>query len=815
MFLRKSAFVLLSLAFISSVASGYELSDAVEGERDLAFIDIPGSGGYGITNCTCKSDCDSHESGDPHFRTWSNEYYDFQSSCDMIHVRNSLLDLHIRTKYRGGFSAVSKLALRFTTDIMEMADDGSLALNGAPATAPFNLDGIYPVTSVVTGYGTEVTVLMSGGQSMLLTSRGRGGINIWIDAHGSDFCDSQGMAGQWTQSGFLQRDGINPVSPISPGLNKIEYGVEWEVDVLLGDPILFSTAATDNCIDPPVCDPLDPYFVTCYRRQRERKLQPLDPFVECSSFCVNPSDVNNCVFDWNVAGEAMARNNPVYTQVWQPTQRCIATSDECEARGGECVYRCNPKEDLCLEGLCGSLTDLEVLEQPDPDAPYIEGCSCAVPKSTPSTPSPAPPPTPVPTPCPPPIISNPAIAGYLPRTDAGGCLEWDLIQKEFEEIMGDESCASLELGEVYYDTGPGTYFQTIPNFNSPESTVYREYTKYYGKSNFVQNWVEKAFKMTQTNFLRGNAKFGDAFPSNTAGSGECVGFEEVIKKGTAYTGQLVNSYQLVQRAIEEVNGGCYAQANGCTAAIEAIDCAVAAYVGSLEGVDGNNDPSGDYGKGPYALGDKRCRNFRTCGPTRDKDDKDLTAAVNTQVLSLFGGASHAAWVGDAGLIEAYLRLISNKSIIPFVQGVFRYYYYLSDKESGPGTFSVLDKYVGEGGAFMFGALPKLWACSSRGAKKAEEQTKIGGGIAGVSAVDWDAVRLSFECNYRCLGITCTEVGSFYNGDASVKPGGEACNDEENGSENVCDKLQKKRKTECKLFTGKPGIKDRDKLRFTI
>jgi len=329
--------------------------------------------------------------------------------------------------------------------------------------------------------------------------------------------------------------------------------------------------------------------------------------------------------------------------------------------------------------------------------------------------------------------------------------------------------------------------------------------------------VKKAFQRTETNFVRGNAKFGDAFPNDLGdGSGECVGFEEVVKKGTAYTGQLVNSYQLVQRAIEEVNGGCYAQANGCTAAIEAIDCAVAAYVGSLEGVDGNNDPSGDYGKGPYALGDKRCRNFKTCGPTRDGDAKDLTAAVNTQVLSLFAGASHAAWVGDGKLVEVYLRLISNKSIIPLLQGILRYhYYFLSDEESGTGTFSTLDKFVGEGGAFAFGALPKLWACSSRGAKKAEEQTKIGGDIAGTSAVQYQDLRLSFECNYRCLGITCAEVGSFYNGDASPKPGATACDDVENGSEDVCDKPRGPRKAQCKLFTGKPGVKNRDKLRFTF
>jgi len=117
---------------------------------------------------------------DPHFRTWGNDYYDFQSSCDMIHVRNPLLDLHIRTKYRGGFSAVSRIALRFGSDIFELDDAGDLWVNGLPAVAPLTLDGIYPVNSVATIWGSEVTVTLSGAQSIEFTARGIFGINIYI-----------------------------------------------------------------------------------------------------------------------------------------------------------------------------------------------------------------------------------------------------------------------------------------------------------------------------------------------------------------------------------------------------------------------------------------------------------------------------------------------------------------------------------------------------------------------------------------------------------------------------------------------------------
>jgi len=320
-----------------------------------------------------------------------------------------------------------------------------------------------------------------------------------------------------------------------------------------------------------------------------------------------------------------------------------------------------------------------------------------------------------------------------------------------------------------------------------------------------------------TNYKRGNANFGDAFPTNTAGSGDCVGFEEVLKKGLSYGAQVAELLQLGQQARDEAENGCRYQRDGCELAIAAWDAAAAVYVGSLEGADGNNSPSGSYGKAPYALADKRCRNFKNCGPDLNEFTKDVTSNINTKILSLFSAGSHAAWNGDYKQLDKYIRLISNKSAVPLIQGTLRYYYRLSDEEFGAGTFSTLDKEVGEGGAFIFGVLPKLWACSSRGVKKAELQSKIGGGIAGVSAVNFQDIKLAFECNYRCLGITCEEVGELYDDDdaADPKPGAEKCDDEDNGSDTTCAKPNKDTKSKCKLFTGKPGVKNRDKLRFSF
>jgi len=149
-------------------------------------------------------------------------------------------------------------------------------------------------------------------------------------------------------------------------------------------------------------------------------------------------------------------------------------------------------------------------------------------------------------------------------------------------------------------------------------------------------------------------------------------------------------------------------------------------------------------------------------------------------------------------------------IVPFVQGVFQYAYRL-------GQGSTSDKDVAKAGTLALGALPKLWSCSQRGAKKAESELKIGGENAGTKTINFDKVRLAFECNYRCLGITCAEVGSLFDEDGNLLFA--ACNDVDNSSDKISvankTKMRGERKQKCQKFTGNPGIVDRDDYAYVV
>jgi len=415
------------------------------------------------------------------------------------------------------------------------------------------------------------------------------------------------------------------------------------------------------------------------------------------------------------------------------------------------------------------------------------------------------------------------IAGYNPRTNVTDKLEKDLIEKQLQELMIDEECNSIALAESYYRNGAGTYLQSIPTYgNGPGETIaeeYEEYRKYYNDDFFHLEWVDKAFDRGITNFPNFNANFS-FFPNDSFAAGECVGQEESVKKATGYVFTLIESIQLMQKAIDLVASGCIAQYdNTCEDAMNAWDAAAATYVGSIEGEKGKAVKSGyyngerAYGNFLFALADKRCRNYKNCGPNRDEgSSKFATSPVNAQILSLFSAGSHASYSGDSQRMSRYKRLISNKIAIPFIQGLFRYAWRLSNRTgaSSPQVdidYSVLDKEVAEAATFAFGVLPKIYACSKKGAGKVADELQIGGGVAGNGPVDFENIRLGVECNYECLGVTCNEVGSLYDGEQLPRFG--QCLDSANGSSR-CGKPRKSRKQLCKMFTGKPGIKGRNK-----
>jgi len=483
------------------------------------------------------------------------------------------------------------------------------------------------------------------------------------------------------------------------------------------------------------------------------------------------------------------------------------------------------------------------------------------------------------------------IAGYYAGENVDTYLEGDKVQKDLEDILGDKgnvvtacnpdpltpdkgSCCALGKAKDWWDSSlvtEGQYLRNMPTYPLPRSDEWNEFTAYYGCPNFHIEWVNQAFAqgLAPTGPIanvglapqcgtNGKADFYHAFINQDADEqgvwftppSNCVGFEESIKKATSFVFQFGEIMQLLQKAYDEVGGNCIAQSVSlpCFNAVAAWDAAVAVFVGSLEANGADNSSGNPAGKTLWSLAEKRCGNYFTCGVDTNSNQKGDIASVNYKIMSLFAAGRQHTFQGQASEMKQIMRLISNKLALGSIQGTMRYAWRLSGPP-GSNTLPTLtpptpgfdlgappDKETAEMGVFAMGVLPKVWACSKKAEAKLFQEIQIGGLKTKTPSpylstqrptVNFDNVKLALECNYKCLGITCEEVGSLIDGqtDAVDADGNQigtllarsvTCNDGKMGTtaNNVgCKRQRGTEKKACKKFKKKPGIVGRDTLQF--
>mmetsp|Transcript_42646 Transcript_42646/g.89488 ORF Transcript_42646/g.89488 Transcript_42646/m.89488 type:complete len:385 (+) Transcript_42646:275-1429(+) len=151
-------------------------------------------------------------------------------------------------------------------------------------------------------------------------------------------------------------------------------------------------------------------------------------------------------------------------------------------------------------------------------------------------------------------------------------------------------------------------------FTSCAGCPHYDYYDYYGIVSYANDFINSAFEGTATNFNNGNedfSRFG------------FVGRGEFIKKATV----LMNVFMHVIRQL--VNASVFCERAILEAAIDSWDEGACFYVGSLN--NANMEGALD-GKLLYELADKRCANFKTCGP--DGDQLDGSSKVNLDLMEL-------------------------------------------------------------------------------------------------------------------------------------------------------------------------------------
>jgi hypothetical protein len=304
-----------------------------------------------------------------------------------------------------------------------------------------------------------------------------------------------------------------------------------------------------------------------------------------------------------------------------------------------------------------------------------------------------------------------------------------------------------DVGDLSYSYDPDTdniNKRTIQGFSTGAQSkmaecancpypMYQKFYEYYGDYAYADQLVLDAFSGSQTNFKNFNNDFGlYSFD----------GKEQIIKKATSY----MHIWMYVIREMEDAIDDCKEECDmdNCNDdPVHAWDEAVAFYTGSLEGTDGSGS-----GKLPYALADKRCVNFKTCGEMGDTSTGGSN--VNMEIFKEFSVGLNQLLKGECTDLRSTKDAIETMMLIPLIQGTLRYAY-KTEKE----PYS--EKAEAEGVIFAASVLPAINACDSKAA-----ETIASNMVAGqMNTADFGAVKSAFESTYECLGIDPAAVGGLY------------------------------------------------------
>jgi len=256
------------------------------------------------------------------------------------------------------------------------------------------------------------------------------------------------------------------------------------------------------------------------------------------------------------------------------------------------------------------------------------------------------------------------------------------------------------------------------------------FVDYYGMYDYGDEWVNAGFEARNTKFRNFN---------NDLSLYSYDGWGQVIKKGTAY----VIVWMWVLREMEEALSKCISGSSANDDAVCSWDSAVAFYTGTLEGTDGSGS-----GKFPYALADKRCGNFKTCGDMADSTTGG--SWVNLNIFDNFRQGQANLSIGNCDAVRGNMATIESLMYIPLIQGTLRYAW-KTDNEA------YSEKAEAEGVIFYAGIAPMIHKCDPEAAKTIADMMQAG--QAGTA--QYTVVLEAFEKTYECLGIDGPSVGGYF------------------------------------------------------
>ncbi|CAB9519251.1 expressed unknown protein [Seminavis robusta] len=210
-------------------------SESSQGSWTLEF---PSFSGFNILTqwAVILTPCEGAGTGDPHFKTWANKWYDFHGVCDLVFLSNPKfaqgtgLEIHIRTKARYQYSYIESAAIQLGEDILEVGAYGGYMLNGISNADLDKLDK-YTITHQMVSSKQSVFIVELGEGKQIVIQSFKDLVSVkTVGASFEEYGGSMGLLGEFGTGQWLSRNGTVMSDADA-------FGNEWQV--LETEPKLF------------------------------------------------------------------------------------------------------------------------------------------------------------------------------------------------------------------------------------------------------------------------------------------------------------------------------------------------------------------------------------------------------------------------------------------------------------------------------------------------------------------------------------------------------------------------------------------------
>jgi hypothetical protein len=183
----------------------------------------------------------SQVSGDPHFKTWTGEKFDYHGECDLVLIDHPEFDnglglrLHVRTTRVSYYSFMEEIALQIGDDVLQFTNDVEKFHVNGEEVAPqqkYVKTKLGPYT--VHRYKRAISVKFDQqkGAKIDFKTRSVGFPTVVVDGGETDvFKGSYGLLGDYNSGKKLARDGMTELD------DPTEFALEWQVRDT--EPMLF------------------------------------------------------------------------------------------------------------------------------------------------------------------------------------------------------------------------------------------------------------------------------------------------------------------------------------------------------------------------------------------------------------------------------------------------------------------------------------------------------------------------------------------------------------------------------------------------